>query len=559
MKRIPHLSSPKSTVSKDRIIRNFLTDEIASKFSGEILDDFAKFLTERNKDGAIMGELTKSAGKLNVGAIMSDMNPDVIPISVYEKMKLDYQVSIGLSIIKLPILAQNWSVRCADEKIRLFVKQTLRPVWRRLMKNTLTSVDYGYVVCEKVWENEKVKLTTGEDEDMKVLFDRDSLIYKKIKAIYPGDVRIVTDKHNTYMGFEQSGSIGGDDVFVPSEKSFLFTNEEEFSNFYGRSRLKGAYTPWYMKQIVMQFLMKYLERRGIPPIIVTAPPGHIRKQDGTLIDNLTSGLNLGKSMLSNTVGVKPYTESKNGNPQWAIEYLKDDQRGSQFLEVLNWLDVGILRGILVPERAITQDSGTGTFSMSQTHADFFLLAEEGLITDIEEAYNEQIVQPLVNVNFVGRNPCFIQIDTLQFGKKEMIKNLLVRLLDKADTFLQETGSYPFDAMPDLEKLAEIVEVPLKKIKLKTLDQLGLKPAKIKKNNLIKDSNVAAKDGKDGEDNKGSDDVGNRVDNNSVSGNKKSDTKQELAELKSRLNDMEKKYKRLLNEVRVKNESFSLQD
>ncbi len=439
--------------------------------SSDIDQEFAAFLQERGAKvpPIFTRELTHSAGKLETAGLSEDeFNPEILKIEVFEKMKLDPQVAIGLGIIKLPIMSLGFNIICNDPIVKAVIKSLVQPHWRGLLKTALTSVDYGYCVAEEVYERRNLKITDAVSKKPKVIFDKEAIGIRKIKGLYPNDDIILKfDKKNNLEGFTQQAMIG-DRVFVPKEKMFHFAINDEFGQSYGKSRLRSSYNPWYLKILTMQFLMRHLERKGSAAMIATAPPGSSKTADGTSVDNVTEATKAARQLLSHAVVGLPYTESKNGNKQWNIELLEQKARSHEsFLEVLQYLDTQILRGILVPERTITQDSGTGSFSMSQTHADFFLLSEEGIIKDMEDSINEHVIHDLLRFNFpqMSLEECKLQVDTLQFGKKQMMLNLMTKIIDNSGNFLKNAGGVPYDALPDFAKMAEILEVPLKPLEI----------------------------------------------------------------------------------------------
>src|SRR3972149_5572879 len=116
-------------------------------------------------------------------------------------------------------------------------------------------------------------------------------------------------------------------------------------------------------------------------VIVKFPLGQTK--DGT--DHADIALEMGKALIGESVIAIPSTTYENTPPKWDLNYLLDDKRGEMFLSALTFFENKMLRGMFVPERTITQDSSSkaGSYSLSQTHADMFLLGEEALLVDIE--------------------------------------------------------------------------------------------------------------------------------------------------------------------------------
>ena len=241
----------------------------------------------------------------------------------------------------------------------------------------------------------------------------------------------------------------GKDIIIPVEKSFIFTHDkgDSFGNLFGVSRLKPAYDVWYWWISLVQFMMRYFERKGTPPVIVKFPLGQTK--DGT--DHADIALEIGKALIGESVIAIPSKTYENTPPMWDINYLLDDKRGEMFLSALTFFENKILRGMFVPERTITQDSSSkaGSYSLSQTHADMFLLGEEALLVDIENQINRYVVRRLVEYNFGAKAPqCYIKIERITDARKGFLKEIFMQMV--------KTGT----AIPAAREIADVVGVPL---------------------------------------------------------------------------------------------------
>jgi hypothetical protein len=389
-------------------------------------------------------------------------NPDRIPISTYTKMKQDSQVALGLAVIKMPLEGLSRTVECEDKDVAEFVDEALSMIWTRLIKSMLTSVDYGFASHEKVWWLYPMDVySVSGTGRRKTHFKGMGEVYKKVKAHYPETIRIRVDKKTgDFLGIVQD--IGGGEPPVPldKDKCFFFAQEDEFGNYYGGSRLKQAYKPWYWKEIMYQFMLRYFERRGSPPTTVTFPPGINQDAAGNEVDNAEIALQIGQSLIENSVVTLPYEETKDGrDTMWKVKYLEDDQRGPMFIECINHLETQILRGLLVPERVVTQDIATGSYSMAASHAEAFLLAQEGLINNMESAINHQIVPPLVQFNFKPKSwlSCKVHIEEVQHDRKRLLKEIYIEIIRNLTT-LARAGKVP-NVLPSLSEMASILKIP----------------------------------------------------------------------------------------------------
>jgi len=391
----------------------------------------------------------------------AEYNPETIDVDTFTLMKRDPQLAVGLSVIKLPILALNWRVVCDDEKIGKTVEWALKKIWRDLVKSSMSAVEYGFASHEKVWERSEVKVSTvNEAGEEKIYHNGDLVYYKKIKPHYPSSIKMKFDDKQNLISIIQEGEAANPEIELPIRKCFLVTNDKEFGNPFGVSRLKNAYKIWYWKELLYQFMMQYYERRGTPPTVITAPPGKSTDSSGTQLDNLELALMLGSSLISSGVAVIPYQPDREGKGNmWAIDLLTDDARGPMFVDAIKHMDARCLRAIYVPEDVLTHESGGG-YSSSSVHADLFLMSEKGLISDLEETIDSQLINPFVEVNYPPnkRRPCHVKMDPLDWNRKIALKEIFTEMLRNIDTQIQM--GVPPKIVPDIEKVAEILEIPV---------------------------------------------------------------------------------------------------
>lgn len=391
----------------------------------------------------------------------AEYNPETIDVDTFTLMKRDPQLAVGLSVIKLPILALNWRIVCSDEKIAKTVEWALKRVWRDLIKSSMTAVEYGFASHEKVWERSGVKVSTVDEDGKETIFHNGDLVYyKKIKPHHPESIKMEFDDKQNLIAIIQEGETAQVEIKLPIRKCFLFTNDKEFGNPFGISRLKNAYKIWYWKELLYQFMMQYYERRGTPPTVITAPPGKSTDSSGRQVDNMELALMLGSSLISSGVAVIPYQTDREGRENmWGINLLTDDARGPMFVEAIKHMDARCLRAIYVPEDVLTHE-GAGGYSSSSVHADLFLMSEKGLISDLEEQIDSQLINPFIEINYPlnKRKPCNVKMDPLDWNRKIALKEIFTEMLRNIDTQIQM--GVPPKIVPDLEKVAEILEIPV---------------------------------------------------------------------------------------------------
>ncbi len=438
--------------------------------SKDVRDDMRVYLADQQtkfKKTAMHKEVTRHGSPLTMAAFGSETvgiyNPDVIPIDTYIKMKQDPQVAIGLAMIKMPLYSLGWTIECSDPDIRAFVHEAMSRIWNRLIVSMLTAVDFGFASHEIIWELFDVDIFTQSPSGRKKThFTGKAELFKKIKAHYPSTIRIRTDsKTDDFMGISQTvAGMGGQAIKLDANKCFLFTFGDEFGNFFGTSRMKAAYKSWYWKEVLTQFMLRYFERKGSPSTVVQHPIGGGVTLDGTEYDNSEIALRISQNLLENSSITLPYEADKEGRNQWDISYLQDDRRGEMFVNALNYFSAQILRGLLTPERVMTQDLSTGSFSMASSHAEIFLLSLEGMGKEISDAVNRQLIPQLVEFNFKPKKTvsCRLRVEKIQYDRRRILKEIMLEVIRNVGTWAK-SGNLP-SVMPSIEQMSDVLGVPI---------------------------------------------------------------------------------------------------
>lgn len=419
--------------------KKFITDK-------KVQEEFIEFARKKDQRPSLNelvsycdSYITKINGKVT--------NEDDISLNTYKLMRKDAQLQMGLKAIKLPIKAMKWWVVCQDENIKAFVHFSLRRVWAQIMSVILNALDFGWSASEKIWEIKDINVERREGDKIIIAYKGKAVLLKKLKDPDPSQITILADGNGDFNGFTQTPPCG-DKITVPPEKSFVFTNEKEFGNLYGKSLLRYSYDYWYWTTLMYQFLNRYFERRGTPPVIARAPAGRTNLSNGTIIDNLVLAQRAGESLTQSSVVALPSTihEGSKDVPKWDLSYLKDDQRADMFMSYIEHLNAMKLRGLFVPERMVIQDGEMGAKAVADTHLDVFLMGLEGLTKDIIDHFNRYIVPQLVKYNF-GENtpPAYIETSGLGKDSKNLLKQIIVSIIKKG-------GIVPLDMMKALEEL-----------------------------------------------------------------------------------------------------------
>lgn len=402
-----------------------------------------------------------------------------IPLNVLDLMRRDSQVALGMSIVKYPITNLGFTVNCENPIIKSAVKYMLKRIWSKMLRDMLLSLDYGFVSFEKVWA--KIKLDIDPGKNQRKAKGKELIFLKKLKPLHPTTVSLELDDLNNIVAVKQV-NFGKKDVTLDKTKHLHFIYQEEFGNLFGKSRMASAYEPWYWKTISTQFFLRWMERHSIPPYKVLYPNGKTITRTGE-VANAEIAMKMAQAVSSYGNITVPSKRDENGNLIWDIEGVNQSSQSLTLKEVIEevW-NVAIMRGLLIPDEksigGLNKDIATQIFI--STLGDFVELAQNKI--------NEEIVKPFVYWNFSKeeRQECFVNIDDIDFQKREEMRKLLSKVLDTSATFIKQLGGLPFNIFPDLEKILETLDIPSKPIglyQLKTFDPDGkeVDPKKVKPN------------------------------------------------------------------------------
>jgi len=400
----------------------------------------------------------------NFYSSIGEYNPDRIPVETYEKMRLDPTIALATSLIELPILGQNFRIVCTDEKISAVVEVLLRQIYRKLIKSMLRAIQFGFAAGEKVYEKVKLKVEVVEEGGAKrTLHNRYTVRIKKVKFAHPKSVRIIRDEKTEEIKYVTQPAIHTSwetPKKVKISKCVWFTEDDEYGNFFGNARYTAAYQPWYWWAIVVQFMLRYLERRGSPGVVGKAPFGQSIDNDGQKANNLDIIMKAAAALGSNTAVSIPSSYDKNANkPLWELELIQDDQRGDMFITVLQMLNRLKLSALFVPDKVAVAE-GSSTNATAESHVDVHLMSLESLIQVLEDAINQQVIPDLVSYNFppTKQVPCSIKIERLNYSKRTLLRDVLIRMLMLSAGSIRD-GVWPKN-LPSIQKIADFLEVPI---------------------------------------------------------------------------------------------------
>lgn len=345
-------------------------------------------------------------------------------VATFRRMLCDPTIAIGMQTIIAPIIASSWkyvaSDDASDDAVEL-VRRTFDTQRISLLRDALRAVSFGWYPFEKVWSVEKSRYVV------------------KLRGLLPELSRVMVDKDTKMLAGIKSG-----DVELLNDKSWLVTHDREGDNYYGRSRLLNILDQWHeWNEIGKKGGQLATKAASIIPI-VHYPPGETIGLNGEKISNYESTAAI-LSQLQQAKGIALPNLAGDGsalmrNPElagksaWVISFLEAAgaaQSLGSLTERQRYLDSLKLRGLFVPERAVTEASLSGSRADAENSADLALLSCEQLHADIVDSMNEYGgVREMLTLNFGDNAAEWVKIEPapLDDKKRGIFKQLFAAVM-----------------------------------------------------------------------------------------------------------------------------------
>jgi len=450
-----------SDLQLERVARD-LTEGLDPTVSRRVNEHFAAASKELQKAGMKIkeGSMVKGIGtgsdfmgEFGGEAYDNDIKPDT-----KKKMMRDPDVNFAMQALAGPISGSEWAIECSDGDIAAFLEGALRPVWAPFISAAVDAVAYGFQAFEKVYVVKDVEIRTGEkDEEITVVSN--AVTYKELFDVDPSKAEFVIKK-GELAGFKCGKvTIEIDPSGETIDKGAVVTMPRvRWGDYSGEGRLEQCYDPWWAKVNTMQFMLRYLERLGDPPIIGRAPKGTSQGVDAVSKDNLDVMLDTCKTVRGHGVVVLPFDiDLETKEQKWQISLLEDDMRQAVFLEVLEHLSILIMRACLQPEKRLIEGKSVGAYAMVQVQSGVADMISLNLQKILFEQISQQILPPLVLANFgPTAPPARIVPGAMSQENMDVLTEVLKMIVEYEKGNLPEN---PLTSMIDQLKLLKQLRIP----------------------------------------------------------------------------------------------------
>jgi phage gp29-like protein len=317
---------------------------------------------------------------------------------------MDTQVSTGFDILKYILSSKQW-VLIANENDTLGVYDFINNMFfnmetelNEIVKQSITALPWGFSIHELLFD----------------LNDDGKLI---VKNAIPIHIKTLQNQPFTYDDNGELISIhqefNGEDVEIPINKVLKYSFNANYDEDAGNGLLYDFIPIVEDKLNINNWLMTFLEKHESPTLYgKTSNPV---SRDAMLvafeeIDDGTTGLVVGNE---DEVGV-----------------LESSHRGETFFKTLQYKDNQIFRRYYLGNLLLGDNSQTGTYAQSQTQLEFGSLVFDGILEEIANCIQKQIINPIVEANYgdITLAPT-ISFDKFTTGDLTGLFNTLKPLID----------------------------------------------------------------------------------------------------------------------------------
>lgn len=304
-------------------------------------------------------------------------NPDAlikgkgIRFDTFREMTLDGTISGKFDQLFAWVLTKKLSIRPSSEKSKAAaetVNQALKNInINRLLSEMLTATQFGYAVQEVIWKDPKE--TGGAWIPDKVV----GRVQERFGFGYDGSLKY--NDNGTLKGIDE------DYKFIVTRHGY--TNE----NHYGTPIMSKCYWYWMFKKAGFRFWVTAAEKFGVPTVLALFQSDDESKQTQTaeyLAGELSKIQNDAAVALANVDSIQ--TLEASGNAQ------------GMFKDFVDMCNAEISKAITGETMTSENGNGTGSFALSNTHADTLDVKAQGIAYEIAQTLKDTLVSWITWLN-----------------------------------------------------------------------------------------------------------------------------------------------------------------
>lgn len=365
-------------------------------------------------------------------------NPDDLVaqkgLGIYSRMLIDEQVKSVTEFKLNAILGRGWHFKFSkasklareEQKARIAVFEAITERIRGSFLDSLEGIasgrEFGFSATEKVYG--QITYDGATFTGLNMLLTRD-----------PCSFRFFADEYGLLKRMTQR--VNGREVDVDPRKIVHYVHKPKWDMLYGRSELRAAYRPWYLKDVTVKMWAIHLERFG------SGIPVATRTGEGNMTGPEFEAF---KSVMTNFKAFTGIILPAGFTAEVIFPTTTD-----QFEKALQYHDLGIAKSQLVPNlMGVSHTGQTGAYSQSQTQFKAFLWTTDTDGKRLAECLNEQLFRDLGDQNWGdGDYPyfCFKPVTieealSILTAWKEQLGAGTVQATEEDEAFIRELLEMP---------------------------------------------------------------------------------------------------------------------
>ena len=298
--------------------------------------------------------------------------------------------------IKLPILSSTWGVQPAEHgdaeqnrRVAEFIEAALfehnRDSWRGWLEQALDYLVFGFMLFERVYKE--------VDDPSSEWFGYVTLDHLAPRMPWTVDSWIIDNTRGERLTAVAQVNYAGmpSGYPIPAWKLVRLTYQQSGSNFEGRSALRAAYRPYFIRRKAWKLWAIGLERWAVPTPIATIREtsyGAFKNQVAKALQSLRTN-DKGRVVIPDSVELDSYSPKSNLDPS---VFLKETAYEIVMSTLTNFLMTG---------------RETGTQSLGKEQASFLSQSLTAITDQIAEVLSDGtdgypgVIRQLVDLNFPG--------------------------------------------------------------------------------------------------------------------------------------------------------------
>lgn len=401
-------------VDRSRSVRQRVNRWLMTPQEKAIYDDVDSFALKLQRANQQLRSLTDDVGLYKSrqwdNLAQGDYNPEEISLEEYKKM-LDYdsQVIAGWDLIKMGVLMKEWRITHSDKDVVDVLTEAFNrmrwPDFRSAMKNMLTAIAYGYSVTELVFDDYKgywmPRMKNG------------------LKTFDPETITFYTDNGGNLLKVGQKEG-GFKEVELPLFRTLIWSHDQEWGNWYGKSLLRGCYKNWYIKDAMLKFANIAYERFGSPILLGIAASNTDMRKISEAIEHLYA---YSQAVIRKTDERDPTD----------IKVIESKRTEMPFDRYIRYHDEMILRRMLIGQKLF--EGGGGVYG-PKVPLDLVFMRFEDFRTELTTVMNDML-QTICDLNWVLDSYPKFQFAPLTTMDQAAITQKLFEAIDRNVAYIDE--------------------------------------------------------------------------------------------------------------------------